>query len=124
MSFPEQPHMTRQRAKNPNTIKPMDFILNLIWNFLRPKLVNFKTSINGVGIILVALSTSWKELEALVNGGTPDVLILSLAAQGFMTGWGFLIARDADKSTLESIGAQGLLKHGLVAERELKKGGK
>jgi hypothetical protein len=117
--FDQQPALRRRQKQNPNTLNlnPMNLILNFVWNFLRPKLVNFKTSIAGVGLILVGLNTGWKELEALVNGGVPDMELLTLSGGNLLAGWGLLTARDADKTTLESIGQEQLNKHGLEVKR-------
>jgi hypothetical protein len=90
----------------------IDWFLKKVWDFLRPKLVNFRTTIMGVGMILVGLSMGWKELEALVAGEVPDKEILGLAAGQLIGGWGLIAARDAEKTTLESVGEKRLEERG------------
>jgi hypothetical protein len=107
--------MARRQKRKPNTVKPMSLITNYLWNFLRPKLVNFKTTIVGIGVILMGVNSGWGELVALVNGGVPDMDILTMAGTNIVLGWGMIMARDADKTTLESIGAKELRKHGVIA---------
>lgn len=106
--------LLKRGMKNPNNLNLMDFITKHLWNFLRPKLINFKTTIVGVGVILMGLNSGWGELVALVNGGVPDMEILTMAGTNIVLGWGMIMARDADKTTLESIGATELRKHGVI----------
>ena len=108
--------LARRQKRNPNTLKlkPMDYLMNFLWNFLRPKLVNFKTTLAGVGLILLGLSTGWKELEALVVGGVPNTEILTMASTNILAGWGLITARDADKTTLASVGREAMSKQGAV----------
>lgn len=105
----------KRGKKNPNNLNVMDFITKHLWNFLRPKLVNFKTTIVGIGVILMGLNSGWGELVALVSGGVPDMDILTMAGTNIALGYGMIMARDADKTTLESIGAKELRKHGVIA---------
>lgn len=116
MSFPNPPHLDRFNKTHPNPVKPMNYITSFLWNFLRPKLVNFQTSIMGVGLILLGLSSGWKELEALVAGGTPDTEILTMAGTNIMAGFGLIAARDANKTTLASVGSDELRKQGLIMQ--------
>lgn len=119
--------LLKRGQRNPNNLNLMDFITKYLWNFLRPKLINFKTTILGVGLILMGLSTGWQELVALVNGGTPDTEILTQASANLMAGYALIMARDADKTTLESIGAKELRKHGVITlpvNDERKEGGR
>jgi hypothetical protein len=106
--------MAHRQKHKPNTVKPMDILLNFLWNFLRPKLVNFRTSIMGLGLVLMGLNSGWKELEALVAGGTPDTEILSMAVTNIVAGFGLIAARDASKSTLASIGPAEMERQGLL----------
>lgn len=124
MSLTVREAIDRRRKKNPNKILPMNFLLSWLWNFLRPKLINFKTSLSGVGLILLGLSTGWKEIEALAAGGTPDVDILTMAGGNIMAGVGLLTARDDDRTAAESIGVDEALNRDAKAKaKRLPKGG-
>lgn len=91
--------LERYTQKNPNAgkISLSKIILSPIWRFLRNKLGNYRTSIIGIGFILMGLSTGWQELVALVNGGTPDLETLQRAGEQIALGIIGITAADADK---------------------------
>lgn len=106
--------LLKRGQRNPNNLNLPQLAMNFIWNFLRPKLVNFKTSILGIGMILMGINSGWQELVALVNGGTPDMDILNMAGANVLGGYGLLVARDADKTTLASVGRETMQKQGAI----------
>jgi hypothetical protein len=102
MSFPESDHLRRRRQRNPHKIKPDQIAMKLIWKFIHPYVVNWKTTFAGVGMILGGASTIAHELVALASGGTPDLEIISMAGGTIVGGIGLIAGRDADKSSEQS----------------------
>jgi hypothetical protein len=91
--------LERRRQRNPNKIN----IMNFIWKYLHPFVVNWKTTFAGIGMIAGGVASIARELTVLADGGTPDMEILSMSAGTIVGGFGLIAGRDADKTSSQSL---------------------
>jgi hypothetical protein len=81
----------------------MSFLLNYLTKYLRAALVNYKTTLVGVGMILHALLVLADQATAVANGtGEIDPAQLLLVKAELLGGVGFISTRDGDKTSEQS----------------------
>lgn len=92
----------KQTTKLKLNLNPKAMILNLVTKYVRPMLLNYKTTIAGVAMILHGASTIVNHLLAIANGEALNPDDLHLAGVEIVAGAGLIAARDADKSSQDS----------------------
>lgn len=81
----------------------MKTLIALTTRYVHAALVNYKTTLAGICMIVHALSILLSHALAVAEGKAmidPDSLMLAQAE--FMAGLGFISARDADRSSQDS----------------------
>ena len=82
MSFPESPHLRRQRQKNKNHIKPKTMIAKLLLRYVSPLLKSWKTTLAGVGTVASGV--------ALLAGVGISAADGELSTDQAVIGWGLV----------------------------------
>ena len=92
----------KSKAKLKLNLNPKAMILNLVSKYVRPLLLNYKTTLAGVAMILHGAGTIVNHVLAVANGDALNPDDLHLAGVEIVAGAGLIAARDADKSSQAS----------------------
>jgi hypothetical protein len=92
--------LTGQPVVKPNIIHRTT--MNWILKKILPFLINWKTTLAGVGLIAHAISSVADQLVAVADGGPLTLEGLHIAWGEIIGGIGLIAARDANKSSQDS----------------------
>ena len=95
MSFPKLP--TIRQPRNPNKIRPM----NIITKWIAPYLASWKTTLVGIGMIGSGIALLTQTGTKLADGEF-DVTPATEGWAMILAGIGFIVGRDANKSSQDS----------------------
>jgi hypothetical protein len=78
-------------------------LITLATRYLRSALVNYKTTLAGAAMIVHALYVFADHASAIANGtGDINPELLMIAKTEIIAGFGFISARDGDKTSQDS----------------------